>query len=79
MRKANVNTAKFPSISGVTFTPEPLNPISEQFTSVYYEGQRIAIINGISSPLQWTAKNVSNVPLYIIEGLEAYCSNNVMA
>ena len=40
------------------------------FTDVFYKGQRIAIINGISSPLQWTAKNGSNIPVIIIEKLE---------
>jgi hypothetical protein len=32
------------------------------FFDVMYKGQRIAIINGISAPLQWTAKNGSDIP-----------------
>ena len=40
------------------------------FTDVFYKGQRIAIINGISSPLQWTSKNGSNIPVKVINQLE---------
>jgi hypothetical protein len=40
------------------------------FFDVMYKGQRIAILNGLSSPLQWTAKNGSNVPVKVIEQLE---------
>jgi hypothetical protein len=36
---------------------------------VFHKGQRIAILNGISAPLQWTAKNGS-VKLVIVEKLE---------
>ena len=40
------------------------------FFDVMYKGQRIAIINGVSSPLQWTVKNGSNIPVNVIEKLE---------
>lgn len=40
------------------------------FFDVMYKGQRIAILNGLSAPLQWTAKNGSNVPVKVIEQLE---------
>ncbi len=40
------------------------------FIDVYYKNQRIAIINGLTSPLQWTAKNGSNIPLNVIDQLE---------
>jgi len=40
------------------------------FFDVMYKGQRIAILNGLSSPLQWTAKNGSNIPVMVIEKLE---------
>ena len=40
------------------------------FTDVYYKGKRIAIINGVSAPLQWTAKNGSNIPVKVIDQLE---------
>ena len=40
------------------------------FYDVMYKGQRIAILNGTSAPLQWTAKNGSNIPTKVIEQLE---------
>jgi hypothetical protein len=40
------------------------------FTDVFYKGERIAILNGLSSPLQWTAKNGSNIPVKVIDQLE---------
>lgn len=40
------------------------------FFDVMYKGQRIAILNGLSAPLQWTAKNGSNIPLKVIDQLE---------
>jgi hypothetical protein len=40
------------------------------FMDVMYKGQRIAIINGTSAPLQWTAKNGSNIPVKVIDQLE---------
>jgi hypothetical protein len=43
----------------------------QAMVDVYFEGQRIAIINGLSAPLQWTAKNGSNIAISVIEELEA--------
>ena len=40
------------------------------FFDVMYKGQRIAILNGMSAPLQWTAKNGSNISVKVIEQLE---------
>ena len=40
------------------------------FYDVMYKGQRIAILNGLSAPLQWTAKNGSNIPVKVIDQLE---------
>ena len=40
------------------------------FYDVMYKGQRIAILNGTSAPLQWTAKNGSNIPIKVIDQLE---------
>lgn len=48
------------------------------FTDVYYKGERIAIINGLSSPFQWTVKNGSNIPLKIIEKLESMVSKLII-
>jgi hypothetical protein len=53
-----------------TFKFIPVPSMYYGFTDVYYKGQRIAILNGLSSPLQWTAKNGSNIPLTVIEQLE---------
>lgn len=38
------------------------------FFDVYYKGQRIAILNGLTSPLQWTSK--IELPIEIVENLE---------
>jgi hypothetical protein len=40
------------------------------FFDVYHKGQRIAILNGTSAPLEWAAKNGSNVSIKIVEKLE---------
>lgn len=40
------------------------------FYDVMYKGRRIAILNGLSAPLQWTAKNVSSIPTKVIDQLE---------
>ncbi len=53
-------------------------PISKNWVDVYYKGQRIAIINGLSSALQWTAKNGSNIPVRLINKLENYCRKNLI-
>jgi hypothetical protein len=53
-----------------TFTFKSVPSMYHGFTDVIYKGQRIAIINGLSAPLQWTAKNGSNIPLSVIEKLE---------
>jgi hypothetical protein len=52
------------------FTFENVPTMYDGFTDVYYKGQRIAILNGLSSPLQWAAKNGSNIPNNIIDNLE---------
>lgn len=53
-------------------------PLSTDWIDVYFKGQRIAIINGLVSPLQWVAKNGSNIPLRIIDKLEKYCMRNAI-
>lgn len=40
------------------------------FMDVMYKGKRIAIINGLSAPLQWTGKNDFHVPIKVIIQLE---------
>lgn len=53
-----------------TFQFKKQNYIKEGFIDVMYKGERIAILNGFTSPLQWTAKNGSNIPIKVIEQLE---------
>ncbi len=53
-----------------TFSFVPVPSMYNGFFDVMYKGQRIAILNGLSSPLQWTAKNGSNIPVMVIEKLE---------
>lgn len=53
-----------------TFTFKNVPSMHFGFFDVYYKGQRIAILNGLSAPLQWTAKNGSNIPIKVIEQLE---------
>jgi hypothetical protein len=53
-----------------TFYFVPVPSMYNGFFDVMYKGQRIAILNGLSSPLQWTAKNGSNIPVMVIEKLE---------
>lgn len=57
-----------------TFTFVSVSTMHEGFTDVYYKNSRIAIINGVSSPLQWVAKNGSNIPIKVIERLEKFVS-----
>ena len=40
------------------------------FLDVIYKGKRIAILNGTSSPLQWTVSNQIDIPLKVINQLE---------
>ena len=63
----NVDTSNFSDTNEMQFKKSPLSDFT---LDAYYKGQRIAIINGVSAPLQWTAKNGSNVPLKVIEKLE---------
>ena len=53
-----------------TFSFVPVPSMYNGFFDVMYKGQRIAILNGLSSPLQWSAKNGSNIPVMVIEKLE---------
>jgi hypothetical protein len=53
-----------------TFTFKNVPSMYDGFTDVFYKGNRIAILNGLTSPLQWTAKNGSNIPNNVINKLE---------
>ena len=66
-----VNTSNFSDTNELKF-----NSFLNQ-TDVFYKGQRIAIINGLSSALQWTAKNGSNIPNKIIDKIEKLVIRNL--
>lgn len=66
-----VNTSNFSDTNELKFKPF-LNQLD-----IYYKNQRIAIINGVSAPLQWTAKNGSNIPVKIIEKIEKMVIKNL--
>ncbi len=53
-----------------TFNFKNVPSMYDGFLDVYYKGQRIAILNGLSAPLQWTASNGSNIPVKVIDQLE---------
>ena len=53
-----------------TFTFKNVPSMYSGFTDVIYKGKRIAILNGLVSPLQWTAENGSNIPIKVIDQLE---------
>ncbi len=53
-----------------TFSFKKVSSMYEGFYDVMYKGKRIAILNGVSSPLQWTAQNGSNIPVKVIDQLE---------
>jgi hypothetical protein len=70
-----VNTSNFNDTNEIKFKSVPTMP--NGFTDVFYKNQRIAIINGLSSPLQWTAKNGSNIPNKIIDRIENLVRKNL--
>jgi hypothetical protein len=53
-----------------TFSFKEVPSMYDGFFDVMYKGQRIAILNGISAPLQWTIKNGSEIPVQVVEQLE---------
>lgn len=70
-----VNTSNFSDTNEIKFVKVATMP--NDFTDVYYKNQRIAIINGLSAPLQWTAKNGSNIPNKIINKIENLVKSNL--
>jgi hypothetical protein len=53
-----------------TFKFKVVSTMPNGFTDVIYKGQRIAILNGLSAPLEWTIKNGSDIPVEVINKLE---------
>ena len=68
MKKNMINPEFLSDTNTFKFVPVP--SMYYGFTDVYYKKEKIAIINGISSPLQWTAKNGQNIPYSVIDKLE---------
>jgi hypothetical protein len=75
MRNLLINTENLSDNNTFQFKKVP--SMYEGFTDVFYKGQRIAIINGLSAPLQWTAKNGSNIPNDVIDQLEKIVSSRI--
>ena len=75
MRNLLVNTENLNDNNTFQFKKVP--SMYEGFFDVMYKGQRIAIINGLSAPLQWTAKNGSNIPNDVIDQLEKIVSSRI--
>ena len=73
-REVIVNPKALINTNELTFVNVP--SMYDGFTDVYYKEQRIAIINGLSAPLQWVAKNGSNIPNNIIDEIENLVRNN---
>jgi hypothetical protein len=71
-----VNTTNFSDTNEIKF--KKVQTMPNGFTDVYYKNQRIAIINGLSAPLQWTAKNGSNIPNRIIDKIENLVKKNLI-
>jgi len=53
-----------------TFRFKEVPTMYKGFYDVIYKGNRIAILNGLSAPLQWTGKNNFQVPIKVIIQLE---------
>lgn len=68
MKKLSINPELISDTNTFTFKNVP--SMYNGFTDVFYKGQRIAILNGLSAPLEWTAKNGSNIPLKVVDQLE---------
>jgi hypothetical protein len=70
-----VNVSNLSDTNEIKFKSVPSMP--NGFTDVFYKSQRIAIINGLSSALQWTVKNGSNIPNKIIDRIENLVRKNL--
>lgn len=71
----NVNTANISDNNTFKFRSVPTMPAG--FLDVMYKGQRIAIINGLSAPLEWVGANGINVPVKVINQLESIVKRNL--
>jgi hypothetical protein len=72
MKNLSINPALISDNNTFQFKKVP--SMHDGFMDVMYKGQRIAILNGKSAPLQWTAKNGSNIPNNVIDKLESMVS-----
>jgi hypothetical protein len=74
--KISVNISNLSDTNDLKFIPVP--SMYEGFTDVIYKSKRIAIINGLSAPLQWTAENGANIPTSIIDRIERLVKRNLI-
>lgn len=74
--KILVNTSNISDTNELKFKLVPSMP--NGFMDVFYKKQRIAIINGTSAALEWTAKNGSDIPVSIIAKIEALVKKNLV-
>lgn len=70
MEKYIINPAVISETKSDTFEFMSVPTMNEGFTDVFYKGDRIAIINGLSSTLQWTCIKGIDVPYKVIKELE---------
>ncbi len=52
-----------------TFSFKSVPTMYNGFFDVFYKGQRVAILNGLSSPLQWVV-NGNRIPVSVVDKLE---------
>lgn len=71
-----VNTSNISDTNNLKFIP--VSSMPNGFLDVFYKGKRIAIINGTSAALEWTAKNGSNIPVSIIVKIENLVKKNLV-
>lgn len=67
MRNLPINKSLVSDTNNFSFKNVPT--MYEGFMDVMYKGQRIAIINGLSAPLQWTMSS-TKVPVKVLNQLE---------
>ena len=67
MRNLPINKSLVSDTNNFSFKNVPT--MYDGFMDVMYKGQRIAILNGLSAPLQWTM-NSTKVPVKVLNQLE---------
>lgn len=68
MNTLSINPAMVINTENFTFVE--IHSMYAGFFDVMYKGQRIAILNGLSAPLQWGAMETAEIPFQIVDELE---------